>query len=42
MRVAKVRERMTVSKQCTYFIWRRAVFKKLNEVEGKEWYWVET
>jgi hypothetical protein len=40
--VAKVRERLVVSKQTTYKIHtKRFNLKKLNEVEGKEQYHVE-
>jgi hypothetical protein len=38
--VAKFRESLAVSKQCTDFIWRSCL-KKLNKVEGKEQYCVE-
>jgi hypothetical protein len=40
--VAKVRERLVVSKQATYKLYmERFNLKKLNEVEGKEQYRVE-
>jgi hypothetical protein len=40
--MAKVRERLAVSKQTTHrFHMERFNLKKLNEVEGKEQYWVE-
>jgi NADH:ubiquinone oxidoreductase subunit D len=40
--VAEVRERLAVSKQTTHkFHVERFNLKKLNEVEGKEQYWVE-
>jgi hypothetical protein len=40
--VAKVRERLTVSKQITHRVHTgRFNLKKLNEVEGKEQYCVE-
>jgi hypothetical protein len=40
--VAKVRERLTVSKQTTHrFCMERLNLKKLNEVEGKEQYRVQ-
>jgi hypothetical protein len=40
--VAKVRERLAVSKQTTYrFHMERFNLKKLNKAEGKGQYWVE-
>jgi hypothetical protein len=39
--VAKVRERLAVSKQSDRFHMERLNLKKLNEVEGKEQYHVE-
>jgi hypothetical protein len=40
--VAKVRERLTVNKQCSYIIHvERVNLNKLNKLEGKEQYHVE-
>jgi hypothetical protein len=40
--VAKVRERLAVGEQTVHkFYMERFNLKKLNEVEGKEQYWVE-
>jgi hypothetical protein len=39
--VAKVRERLTVNKQCTEFIWKGSISKILNIVEAKEQYRIE-
>jgi hypothetical protein len=41
--VAKVRERLTVSKQTTHRVhMERFSLKKLNDVEGKEQYHIES
>jgi hypothetical protein len=41
--VAKVRERLAVCKQTTHrFHMERFNLKKLNEVEGKEQYWLKS